>query len=320
MDFINLSKQQDQIKNLIDLNIQKVLTHGKYILGPEVKEIEDKLASYVGAKYAIGVSNGTDALLLSLMAIGLEKGDAVFLPSFTFFATAEAVSFLGATPIFVDIEEESYNISPEHLEFMIKKVIGEQILNPKAIMPVDIFGLAANYDRINEISKRYGLKVVEDGAQSFGGSLNGKMCCSFGDVATTSFFPAKPLGCYGDGGMVFTDNQEYYEKIVSLRVHGKGKTKYDNITVGMNARLDTIQAAILLAKFSIFEEEVEKRQRVAGRYSELLEGVVITPKAEPEYRSAWAQYTIRVKNRDRIIEELKKTINPNSNILQFTTS
>ncbi|PID26603.1 MAG: aminotransferase DegT [Candidatus Cloacimonadota bacterium] len=310
MDFINLKKQQNKIKDLIDSKIQRVLSHGKYILGPEVKEIEDRLSSYVGREYAIGVSNGTDALILSLMAIGIGRGDAVFLPSFTFFSTAESVSFLGATPIFVDIDEDSYNISSEHLEIMIKKVIEDKVYTPKAIIPVDLFGLPANYGEISKIAEKYNLKVIEDGAQSFGGSLGGKMCCSFGDLSTTSFFPAKPLGCYGDGGMVFTDSEEYYQKLLSLRVHGKGSTKYDNISIGMNARLDTIQAGILLAKFSIFKDEVEKRQIVAERYNKLLNGKVIVPKVESRYRSAWAQYTIRVKNRDRVVYELKKNSIP----------
>ena len=252
MQFIDLAAQYTHLKDKIDKRIKTVLDHGKYIMGPEVFELEEKLAEYVGVKHAITCANGTDALQLSLMALDIKKDDAVFCPTFTFFATAEAIAFCQATPVFVDSDAETYNICPENLELQIKKIIKEGKLKPKAILAVDLFGLPANYPELEKIAKKYDLKLIEDAAQGFGGEINGKRAGSFGDLATTSFFPAKPLGCYGDGGAIFTDNDEYAGLLRSYRVHGKGKDKYDNVRIGMNSRLDTIQAAILLEKLAEF--------------------------------------------------------------------
>lgn len=293
MQFIDLQKQYQHLKSRIDRRIQTVLDHGKYILGPEVKELEEKLSEYVGVKHAIGVANGTDALQLSLMALDVGPGDAVFTTTFTFFATAEVISLVGAHPVFVDIEEQTYNIDPKKLEQAIEKVVKEGKYVPKAIISVDLFGLPADYSSISAISEKYGLKIIEDAAQGFGGSINGKMAGSFGDIATTSFFPAKPLGCYGDGGAVFTNDDELAEKVISLRVHGKGKDKYDNVRIGLNSRLDTLQAAILLEKLAEFPQELILRQAVADRYRAALHNQFHVPHVPEGYASSWAQYTIR---------------------------
>ncbi|WP_318485085.1 DegT/DnrJ/EryC1/StrS family aminotransferase, partial [Photobacterium leiognathi] len=250
MQFIDLAAQYQHLKNKIDARIHKVLDHGHYIMGPEVFELEEKLAEYVGVKHAITCANGTDALTLAMMALDIKEGDAVFCPTFTFFATAETIAFASATPVFVDSDENTFNICPIDLEKRIQHVIAEGKLVPKAIVSVDLFGLPANYPEIEKIAEKYNLKLIEDAAQGFGGSINNKKAGSFGDIATTSFFPAKPLGCYGDGGAIFTNNDEYAELIKSYRVHGKGTDKYDNVRVGVNSRLDTIQAAILLEKLA----------------------------------------------------------------------
>ena len=269
MEFIDLQAQYQHLKTRIDKRIAKVLDHGKYIMGPEVQELEEKLADYVGVKHAISCANGTDALQLCLMTLDIKAGDAVFCPTFTFFASAEVIAFAGATPVFVDSDERTFNICPVDLEKRIKAVISEGKLNLKAIIAVDLFGLPANYPELERIAQKYGLKLIEDAAQGFGGDINGQRAGSFGDIATTSFFPAKPLGCYGDGGAIFTNNDEYAELIRSYRVHGKGKDKYDNVRVGINSRLDTVQAAILLEKLIEFPTELIKRQRAAeiGRAS-----------------------------------------------------
>ncbi|PCI43520.1 MAG: aminotransferase DegT [Alphaproteobacteria bacterium] len=293
MQFIDLQKQYQHLKSRIDQRIQTVLDHGKYILGPEVKELEEKLSEYVGVKHTIGVANGTDALQLSLMALDVGPGDAVFTTTFTFFATAEVISLIGAHPIFVDIEEKTYNIDPNKLEKEIQTVISEGKFTPKAIIAVDLFGLPADYDAISTIAGKYRLKIIEDAAQGFGGSINGKMAGSFGDIATTSFFPAKPLGCYGDGGAVFTNDDNLAAKIISLRVHGKGTDKYDNVRIGLNSRLDTIQAAILLEKLAEFPRELELRQAVADSYRAALHNQFHVPYVPEGYASSWAQYTIR---------------------------
>ena len=306
MQFIDLKVQQDRIIDKINSNIAKVLEHGKYILGPEVKELEAKLADYAGVKHAVGVASGTDALLMPLMAYGVGPGDAIFTLSFTFIATAEVVKLLGATPILVDIEPDTFNVDTKKLEEAIIKVKNEGKLNPKGIIPVDLFGQTADYDEINAIAKKYGLFVLEDGAQSFGASYKGKKSCSLADVAATSFFPAKPLGTYGDGGMCFTDDEEMYNKITSIRVHGKGTHKYDNVRVGINGRIDTLQSAILLAKFDIFDEEVNLRQQVAKRYNEGLKDFAITPFVKEHNISAWAQYSILHPEREEIIAHLKE--------------
>ena len=310
MEFIDLKAQYKELKNKIDLNIHKVLDNGNYIMGEEVKELEKQLAEYVGVKYCATCANGTDALLIALMCYGVSQNDAVFVPSFTFFSTAEVVSNLGATPIFVDCDERTFNINPEKLKKAINDVKEKTKLNPRGVIAVDLFGLPADYTKIREIVNENNLFLVEDGAQGFGGSINGKMACSFGDISTTSFFPAKPLGCYGDGGAIFTDNKEMYDLIISFRVHGKGTEKYDNVRIGMNSRLDTFQAAILLPKLEAFKEyELDNRNRFAKLYSDKLKNYVATPLIENGYISSYAQYTLLFENkgqRDFVKDYLSK--------------
>lgn len=297
MQFIDLRAQYEVLKDEININVKKVLDSGQYMMGDYVKQLENELAEYVGVRYCVTCANGTDALQLALMVWNIKKGDAVFVPSFTFYSTAEVVSMVGATPIFIDTDPRTFNIDCSKLEKAIKDVLKEGKLIPKIIIPVDLFGQPANYNDINKIARKYNLLVLEDGAQGFGGSINGKMACSFGDIATTSFFPAKPLGCYGDGGALFTDNKDYYQLLTSLRVHGKGSFKYDNVRVGMNSRLDTIQAAILLPKLHAFKDyELNKRNHYANLYTDLLKDTVITPLVLDEYVSSWAQYTILLED------------------------
>lgn len=312
MQFIDLQAQYKHLKKRIDARIQTVLDHGKYIMGPEVQEFEEQLSSYVGVKHSIGVANGTDALQLALMALGVKQGDAIFVPTFTFFATAEVVPLLGATPVFVDIEEGTYNICPVSLESAIKRTLKEGKLTPKVIIAVDLFGLPANYIALQRIADKYGLKILEDAAQGFGGSIDGKRAGSFGDIATTSFFPAKPLGCYGDGGAVFTNDDDLAEKIISLRVHGKGTDKYDNVRIGLNSRLDTIQAAILLEKLAEFPRELALRQDVASQYRAALHNRFHVPHVPEGYVSSWAQYTIRPREgaREDCMSRLKDATVP----------
>jgi UDP-2-acetamido-2-deoxy-ribo-hexuluronate aminotransferase len=311
MHFIDLAAQQNRIRNKIETNIAAVLDHGSYIMGPEVGELEDRLADYVGAYHAVGCASGTDALLMALMACRVGPGDAVFTSPFTFIATAEVISLLGAVPVFVDVDPLTYNIDPALLELAVKAVEKNDLsiypiprtqtmLHPKGIIAVDLFGLPADYDRIDAVAAKNNLFVIEDAAQSFGGELNGKKAGAFGSIACTSFFPAKPLGCYGDGGMCFTNDDSLAETMRSVRVHGKGLDKYDNMRIGINGRLDTLQAAILLAKFDIFPEEIELRQAVAARYTNMLQSIAdIQPPAIPSaYLSAWAQYSILAKNGD----------------------
>ncbi len=312
MKFVDLATQQERIVGKIETGIKTVLSHGKYIVGPEVAELESRLADYVGVKYAVGCASGTDALLLSLMAYGVGPGDAVFTTPFTFIATAEVITLLGATPVFVDIDQATFNLDPAKLKLAIKAVCenepqiyplpnGYERLVPKGIIAVDLFGLLADYAAIGKIAADYEMILIQDGAQSFGGQFAGKMSCSQGDIACTSFFPAKPLGCYGDGGMCFTDDAEIKDILTSLRVHGKGGHKYDNVRIGINGRLDTLQAAILLAKFEIFPEEVELRQKAAESYSELLSKLnlnLVSPSVPDGYKSAWAQYSILAENSD----------------------
>ena len=305
MEFIDLKAQYQHLKTKIDQRIQVVLDHGHYIMGPEVQELEDKLAEYVGVKHAITCANGTDALTLAMMVLDIKEGDAVFCPTFTFFATAEVISFANATPVFVDSNEQTFNICPVDLEKQIKKTISEGILVPKAIIAVDLFGLPANYPELEKLADKYNLKLIEDAAQGFGGSINGKKAGSFGDIATTSFFPAKPLGCYGDGGAVFTDNDEYADLLRSYRVHGKGSNKYDNVRIGMNSRLDTIQAAILLEKLVEFPTELFNRNKLANQYEKELSTKFKTPFVPEGYVSSWAQYTLQAENRDDIMVEYK---------------
>ena len=302
MQFIDLQAQYLSIKDRIDKRVHAVLDHGKYIYGPEVFELEDKLSDYVGVKHAITCANGTDALSLSLMALGIAQDDAIFCPTFTFFATAEVISHIGATPVFVDCEKDTFNISPLNLEEKIKEILDEGKLKPKAIIAVDLFGLPANYPELSVIAKKYNLKIIEDAAQGFGGEINGIRSGSFGHISTTSFFPAKPLGCYGDGGAVFTNSDEYASLIRSFAVHEKGDDKYDNVRIGINSRLDTIQAAILIEKLKIFPDELIARNRIAKEYDLIYKDTFITPTIPDGYLSSWAQYTLITKNRDDVID------------------
>lgn len=306
MQFVDLNAQQQGIRNKIEENIKKVLDHGRYIMGPEIKELEEKLAQYVGTRYAVGVASGTDALLIPLMAYGIGQGDAVFTTPFTFIATAEVIQLLGATPVFVDIQPDTFNLDHEKLDKVIQKTKNEGKLNPMGIIPVDLFGQPADYDEINKIAKKYNLFVLQDAAQSFGATYKGKKTCSHGDVAATSFFPAKPLGCYGDGGMIFTDKAGLYEKFTSIRIHGKGTNKYNNVRVGVNGRLDTLQAAVLLAKLEIFDEEIALRQEVAERYEKGLKAPAKAPYVKDYNISVWAQYSILHPQRDAVIAKLEK--------------
>lgn len=300
MQFRDLQKQYQVLKKDIDEKMQCVLTKANYISGNEVKELEQQLADYVGVKHCITCANGTDALSLALMAWNIGPEDAVFVPDFTFFASGETVSFEGATPIFVDVEEDTFNMNPVSLQEAIEKVLAEGKLNPKAVVSVDLFGQPADYDRILPIVRKYGMKLLEDGAQGFGGDIRGRKACSFGDISTTSFFPAKPLGCYGDGGAIFTDDDEAAALIRSLCIHGKGEDKYDNVRIGVNSRLDTLQAAVLQVKLKAFAEyELRDVNRVAARYTELLQGIVKTPTVQDGFLSSWAQYSILLENREQ---------------------
>ena len=312
MQFIDLAVQQKRIKDKIDANIAAILAHGKYIMGPEIRMLENRLAEYIGVNHAIGCASGTDALLMALLAKQIGPGDAVFTSPFTFIATAEVLSLLGATPVFVDIDPQTFNIDPAKLQYAIQAIekndpsiypipaaqnahsAATTIMTPRGILAVDLFGLTADYPSIDAIAGEHDLFVIEDAAQSFGAELGAKKACSFGNIGCTSFFPAKPLGCYGDGGMCFTDDERLAEIMGSVRIHGKGHHKYDNVRIGVNGRLDTIQAGILLAKFDIFPEEFELRQKVADRYTSLLNPLsnIQTPAVPPGYKSAWAQYSV----------------------------
>lgn len=289
--FIDLAAQQARIKTEIEAGIQDVLSHGKYIMGPEVAALEQQLAEFCGAKHAITCSSGTDALVMGLMAFGIGPGHAVVVPSFTFCATAEAIVLLGATPIFADCLEDTFNIDPASATMAIEKARAEN-LEPKGIVAVDLFGQPADYDALQEIADANDMWVMSDSAQGFGSTYKGRKSGTYGAISCTSFFPAKPLGCYGDGGAVFTDNDEYAEIMRSVRVHGKGSHKYDNVRIGLNARLDTMQAAILKPKLSIFGDEVEKRNAVANQYAALMGDVASTPFVRDDCVSAWAQYTV----------------------------
>ena len=305
MQFIDLGAQRERLGAKLNAAISRVVEGGKYILGPEVTEFERQLAAYVGVKHVVACANGTDALLIPLYASGVGAGDAVFVPSFTFAATAEVVALAKAEPVFVDVDPDTYNIDIASLEAAIEMVKREGRLTPKAIIPVDLFGLAADYDAIDEIAAREGLLVIEDAAQSIGGSLAGNKCGSFGKVAGTSFYPAKPLGCYGDGGAMFTNDGEFAERLRSFAFHGKGETQYDNIHVGVNSRLDTLQAAILIEKLSILEDEMAARQRIARRYAEGLGNVVRVATVPEGSRSAWAQYSIETPDREALKAHLQ---------------
>lgn len=305
MQFIDLAAQRARIADKISTAIDSVIQEGRYILGPQVGEFENKLAEYVGVKHVIACANGTDALLLPLLASGIGPGDAVFVPSFTFAATAEVVALAHAEPVFVDIDPDTYNIDIASLEAAIAMVKTEGRLKPKAIIPVDLFGLAADYSAINAIAKRENLLVIADAAQSIGGKANDTMCGAFAAVGSTSFYPAKPLGCYGDGGAMFTNDDAMMERLRSFAFHGKGETQYDNVHVGLNSRLDTIQAAILIEKLAILEDEMVARQAVAKRYAEGLNGAVKTALMPEGSRSAWAQYAIECTDRDGLKAHLQ---------------
>ena len=308
MEFIDLKHQYQTIQPQIEVAIQEVLNHGQYILGPEVFELETKLTSYSGASICVSCSSGTDALLMSLMAKGIGYGDAIFTTPFTFIATAEVIQLLGATPIFVDIRDDTFNIDTSKLEIAIDKCQSNSTLIPKAIIPVDIFGLPADYKLIEEIGKIFNLCIIEDAAQSFGGKIKNKKACSFGDIGTTSFFPAKPLGGYGDGGAIFTNDSEIAEKLISIRNHGQGKSKYNNIRIGLNGRLDTIQAAILLEKMKIFPKELGQRNAIAKKYSQNLNQYFKCQHVPEGYGSAWAQYSVlaaSTKERSICMEKLR---------------
>jgi UDP-2-acetamido-2-deoxy-ribo-hexuluronate aminotransferase len=298
MEFIDLKAQQVRIRKAVEARIQNVLDHGRYIMGPEVKELEGRLAGYVGVPHAVSVSSGTDALLIALMALEVGLGDEVITTAFTFVATAEAIALLGATPVFVDIDRETYHLDPSLLEERITP-------RTRAIIVVDIFGQCADYRAIHFLAAKHGLAVIEDAAQSFGAELEGQRACSFGRIACTSFFPAKPLGCYGDGGSCFTADDQLARVMQELRNHGQS-SQYHYERVGLNGRLDTVQAAILLAKLDVFDDELRMRQEVADRYSELLPGSLRRPIIRAGRTSAWAQYTIEVENRDSVRETLAR--------------
>jgi len=299
IEFCDLRSQQQRIKEKLIANISSVLAHGKYILGPEVDQLEQRLAAYVGSKYCVTCANGTDALQIAQMALGIGVGDEVITPGFTYIATAETVALLGAKPVYVDIDPRTYNLDPRQLERAITS-------RTKAIIPVSLFGQCADFDEINAIAEKHGLAVIEDAAQSFGATYHGAKSCNLSTIACTSFFPSKPLGCYGDGGAIFTNDDELAVKIRRIARHGQDR-RYHHICVGINSRLDTIQAAVLLAKLDVFEDELQARQHLAAIYSDALDiPQVIKPYIAPGNMSAWAQYTIRVPERDRVQQLLQE--------------
>ena len=304
MHFIDLAAQQAQIRDKIDARIAGVLDRGQYIMGAEVRELEGKLAEFCDAKHCVTCANGTDALTLCLTAMGIRTGDAVIVPSFTFAATAEAPCLLGATPVFAEIDPDTYNIDPASVVRCIE-VARAQGLIPKAIIAVDLFGLPANWPALMQIARNHDLKIIDDSAQGWGGTIEDRMTGSLADITTTSFFPAKPLGCYGDGGAIFTDDADMAALLDSLRVHGKGSEKYDNVRIGTNSRLDTLQAAILLEKLAIYEDEIDARNAIADRYTAALHNQFKTPHVPDGYRSIWAQYTLQSDDRDRVMVQLK---------------
>jgi UDP-2-acetamido-2-deoxy-ribo-hexuluronate aminotransferase len=306
MQFIDLAAQQKRIRGAVEAGFKKILDHGQYILGPEIREIEDKLAAYTNVPYAVSVASGTDALLMPLMVEKIGPGDAVFTSTFTFIATAEVISLTGATPVFVDIDPETFNMDALKLEAAIQLTLAQKKFKPRGIIPVDLFGQPADYPAIQAIADKYKLFVLEDAAQSFGASQQGKKAGALARIGATSFFPAKPLGCYGDGGMIFTDSKDMYDQLLSIRVHGQGTDKYTNVRVGINGRMDSLQAAVLLAKMTIFPEEIELRQKVAAHYNRLLAGKVSAPRILKENISAWAQYSVLHPRRDDLIKKLRE--------------
>lgn len=300
IEFIDLKTQQARIKDQIDAAIQRVLAHGQYILGPEVAELEEKLTAYTGAKHCITVANGTDALQIAQMALGIGPGDEVITPGFTYIATAETVAMLGAKPVYVDIDARTYNLDPALLEAAITP-------RTKAIVPVSLYGQCADFDAINAIAAKHGIPVIEDAAQSFGATYKGRKSCNLSTIACASFFPSKPLGCYGDGGAIFTNDDELAKTMRQIARHGQDR-RYHHIRVGVNSRLDTLQAAVLMEKLKIFDDEIASRQQVAAEYGRLLPdaGVAAVPYIEAHNQSVWAQYTVRVSNREVLQERLKR--------------
>lgn len=314
IEFVDLKVQAELINVNIENAIKQVMSHGKFIMGPEIFELEQKLAEFTGAKHVLTCSSGTDALLMSLMALGIKPGDAVFTTPFTFIATAEVIKLIGAVPIFVDIDKETFNICPDKLKSEISRIKKDKNnkLIPKCIIPVDIFGLPADYAKINKIAEDNQLFVLEDAAQSIGSGIKGEKSCNLTDLAATSFFPAKPLGCYGDGGAIFTNDTVLYDILKSIRVHGKGTDKYNNVRLGINGRMDTIQAAILLEKLKIFPGELHKRNKIAKKYKEYLNKHVMFQKIPENYSSAWAQFSFVSEKRETIIKELNAKKIPNA--------
>ena len=299
MQFRDLKTQYTVLKDEMDKAIFDVVASSAYVLGPKIKEMETAFAEYVGVKHCIACNSGTDALLLALKAWDVKPGDAVFVPSFTFFASAEVIAMQGATPVFVDVDKGTFNMDVVDLEHKIEQTLKAGKLTPRVVIAVDLFGLPADFKAIRKLADKYHLYVLEDGAQGFGGRIGGQKACTFGDISTTSFFPAKPVGCYGDGGAVFTDNDAWAELMESYHIHGKGSDRYDNIRIGMNSRLDSIQAAVLLVKLKAFKEyELEDVNTVAARYTEKLKDVVKTPIVPEGFYSSWAQYTLQVENKE----------------------
>lgn len=299
MQFRDLKTQYTVLKDEMDKAILDVVASGAFVMGPKIKEMETAFAEYVGAKHCVACNSGTDALLLALKAWDVKEGDAVFVPSFTFFASAEVIAMQGATPVFVDVDRDTYNICMADLERKIEQTLKVGKLKPRVIIAVDLFGLPADFKAIRKIAEKYNLYVLEDGAQGFGGRIGEQKACTFGDISTTSFFPAKPVGCYGDGGAVFTDNDEWAALIESYHIHGKGSDRYDNVRIGMNSRMDSIQAAVLLVKLKAFaEHELVDINKVSARYTEKLKDIVKTPIVPEGFYSSWAQYTLQVENKE----------------------
>lgn len=308
MKFIDLEAQYQRIKAPLDESLAQLFVRQDFILGKDVDILEKRLCEYTNRRHCITCSNGTDALSMPLMLLGIGHGDAVFTTTFTFFSTAEAVAQRGAVPVFVDCDPRTFNMCPQKLEEAILKVKSEKKLNPRMVIPVDLFGLCAEYDAIEAIAKKHGLIVMEDGAQGFGATYYDRPACSFGDFSTTSFFPAKPLGCYGDGGAIFTDSDDWAAQLKSLRVHGKGKNKYENNSLGLNARLDTMQAAVLNQKLDIFPDEIKARSVAAEKYNQVLSDLLVKPLIPKGHTSVYAQYTVWLPegvNRDEIVASLK---------------
>lgn len=303
--FIDLKTQRERIAGRVDSAVARVMAHGAFILGPEVTELEQQLAAYVGVRHAITCASGTDAILLALLAYGIRPGDAVFMPAFGFVAAAEMTALLGATPVFVDVDPDNFNLDPQSLATAIKEQ-RQGVFRPAAILAIDLYGQAADYSSLSDIADQEGLPIIEDAAQSFGGTFQGKKCGALAPIATTSFYPAKPLGCYGDGGAIFTDDDALAQTMRQMRVHGEGSEKYQFKHVGINGRMDTIQAAVLLEKLAIFDDELAHRQKIAERYDAALGSLVKSPKCMPQTSSAWAQYTIQVEDRTAFAEKLRE--------------